>query len=619
MGKTIRQIVFLLILLPLASYAQILDDSTKQVYGAKTVGFLLEQNYMLDDTNYLHPDTLIDGFRFMTINKQNRWIYQDLGNEGTAAKPIQYQTSDNLFTEVGIQSFSDLYAPKISQIKYYNTKSPYTLMGYTQSSNGLGHIDFTHSQNIKPNWNISFNVEKIASSKQYSAQTNEDRLVNHWDYTLNTNYTSKSKKYTALAALVHFNHLQKEQGGIQGLNGVYVTNENIQSGYNTVYQQKFQGVERSERWNDLHLFHQLNLAKGLQLFHIADYQRHKFFQKDTLINANFSQGLYALDSVNADKMKNYLFFENIQNRIGTKGVFKGFKYNVGLTNRIFHYTERHFLDEKNWQTEVIVGGDAGYFFADSTKYLNTTFYTGIGSNVSFLSNTIFHLKNMELGFKMLSKPAYLFQRSYHTVVDSWENSNFKNQNSTEAFAGLKLSGQKWWFRPNAKIQLLTNFSYFDQNQNPIQLDKVLFNTYLNTITGVKLGNWKLETDITFNQTSDKSVYRIPTIQNHSSIEYHFFYAQKLHMYLGTDFYFRSKYYADAYSPYVQGFHLQNDRLVGGVPIADIYANFMLNRVKLAFAFNFINQGIPYQGFYTTPDYLGMSRTFFIKVGWPLYD
>jgi hypothetical protein len=137
---------FLLIsglLFPFAGLSQILNDSTLQIYGPSSTGFFFESSLMQDDTLLQHPDTLIDGFRFMTINKQNGWFWQDLGNEGTATKSFLLTTPDNPFTETGFNNFSPYFAPKIAKIKYYNTHSPFTNMAYTQSTNGLGNLQFS--------------------------------------------------------------------------------------------------------------------------------------------------------------------------------------------------------------------------------------------------------------------------------------------------------------------------------------------------------------------------------------------------------------------------------------------------------------------------------------------
>ncbi len=613
-----RNLLLLFLFAPFLGLAQILDDSTRVIYGPISTGFLYERDVLNDDTTLHHPDTLIDGFRLMTINRQTGWLWQDLGNEGSSAKPMVFRTPENAFTEVGLTAFSALYAPKIEDIKYYNTRSPFTNMAYTQNTNGMTNLGFTHAQNINPGWNFGLNVNRIASSKQYSSTTSEDRLVDHWDYTFNTNYLTKNKKYRILASLVHFNHKQLEQGGIKVFEGsTVIPPSEIRADYNTNYQQVLNGVNTRERWNDLHLYHQLKLAKGIEVFHVFDYQRHKYFHSDTLIDTNLTYAIYS-DSAASDKMKNYYFFNNIQNRFGFKGSFKGFKYTAGLTNRIYSYNAVHEGETGNTKTEILVGGNAGYWFSDSLSYLDNEVYFGVGNSLNIYLKSNLRIKNIDLGFQFITKPPYLFYNNFSSVLIDWSNS-FGNVTYTSADAKIRIGTQKAWFEPSTHINLVSNHLYFDQTALPRQLSSEAFLFDIGINAGVKMKNWKLTNQFIYNGVSNKEVFRLPAIINNTNIEYHVLYAKVLDLYFGTDIYFRSSFMGDAYSPMLASFYLQDNQNVWGYPVADVYTNFMIKRVKLAFAFNYLNKGLGTQGFYTSPGYLAMGRTFSLKVNWPLFD
>lgn len=606
-------------LFPLWSSAQkILNDTVQNVYGPSTTGFLLEKDILQDDTLLHHPDTLIDGFHLMTFNHRNGLLWQDLGNEGTAAKNLVFELPSNSFTVTGWNSFSPFYAPDIESVRYYNTRSPYTNMAYTQSGNGMSNLGFTHSQNIGPDLNFAVNVNRIVASKQWSASTSEDRLVDHWDYTLSTNFLSKNKKYRFLGAFLHFNHKQEEQGGISVFEGLdYIPESDIAADYNTNYQQRLTGVVSRERWNNAHMYQQFQLAKGIQLFHTLDYQRQKYFHRDTLISTNFSSGVYP-DSIEADKMKNYYFFSNIQNRVGFKGTFKGFKYNLGLTNRIYAFNAVHNNETGNNKTEVLVGGNAGYWFPDSTSFLDNEVYLGIGESPNVFIRSNLKIKIFDLGFGLISKPAYLFFNSFSSEVASWNN-NFRNLTYTSFSGKLNLEGKKAWFRPAAHINFVGNHLYFDQSQSPQQLANTALLMDFDINAGLQLKNWKVENRFILNVIGNKEVFRLPMLINNLNLEYHVLYAKVLDLYFGTDIYFRSAYSGDAYSPYLRSFYLQDTQNVWGYPVGDVYTNFMIKRVKLAFSFNYLNKGIPTQGYYISPNYLAMGRTFHLKVNWPLFD
>ncbi|MGR3809551.1 putative porin [Jiulongibacter sp. NS-SX5] len=618
MGKKLS--VILLLLSFHVSAQKILNDTLQNVYGPSSVGFLFQSDVVLDDTLLRHPDTLLGDFRLMTLNHQNGLLWQDLGNEGTAAKSMVFQLPENSFTETGFNAFAPFYAPKVEEVRYYNTRSPFTNMAYTQSGNGMSNLGLTHSQNISPCLNATLDVRRMLSSKQWSSSTSEDRLVDHWDYTLSSNYISENSKYRFLGAFLHMNHAQLEQGGISAYDGqAFIPESELNADYNTNYQERLNGIRSRERWNDLHIYHQYQLSKAFQVFHELDYQRHKYFYRDTLLSTNELTGIYtAVDSNANNKMKNYYFFNNLQNRVGVKGYFKGFKYNIGLTSRFYSFNAVHEGESGNTRTEILVGGTAGYWFPDSLSYLENELYLGIGNYANVYLRSALKIKNFDLGFQYMLKPPYLLFNQFSSPVAAWQN-DYKALSLIRGQGSFLLKGRRAFLKPEIKVNLIDNHLFFDELREPQQLENQALITEIGLSVGVGLGNWNLRNRLIYNAIGNKDVFRLPALINNFNLEYHFTYAKTLEIYLGTDVYFRSKYLGDAYSPYLQSFYLQNEQEVWGQPIADVYTNFMIKRVKLAFSFNYVNQGIPTQGFYTTPKYLAMSRTFHLKVNWPLFD
>ena len=87
------------------SQAQILDDSTKQVYGPKSVSYILEKDVQKNYTTEYHPDTTLNLFFKSDILVKDNWLHQDLGNIGTASKPILFRENTDPATKLGYNSF----------------------------------------------------------------------------------------------------------------------------------------------------------------------------------------------------------------------------------------------------------------------------------------------------------------------------------------------------------------------------------------------------------------------------------------------------------------------------------------------------------------------------------
>lgn len=206
---------FLLWLLqPFLAQAQILDDSTQQVYGPTTTLFFLEKDILANKDRPYAVDTILDNFH--NYNFVNRYgnRYQDLGNLGTAIRPVFYTPPTQIGTYFGINAY-DLYAYTPDNIKYYDTKSPYSSVYYAQGGLLQQILGVEFSRNIKPNWNAGFTYQRITAPKQFGYARREDRQTDNQTIAVYTRYQNKDSTYQLLAHFSHLNHGMVDQGGIR--------------------------------------------------------------------------------------------------------------------------------------------------------------------------------------------------------------------------------------------------------------------------------------------------------------------------------------------------------------------------------------------------------------------
>lgn len=105
----------------------LLDDSTKQVYGPKTTLYFYEQAIKRNSLVLYEVDTLLTNFHNYDPVAKSGWKYQDLGNIGSAAKPVYFGLPEQIGLSSGFDAY-DLYFKDPSQRKYYDSKSPFTEM-----------------------------------------------------------------------------------------------------------------------------------------------------------------------------------------------------------------------------------------------------------------------------------------------------------------------------------------------------------------------------------------------------------------------------------------------------------------------------------------------------------
>ena len=92
----------------------------------------------------------------------------------------------------------------------YQVQRPYTTLGYssTMAKDLLG-VKVSHTQNIMPRWNVSFDVDAI---KREGVYTHSGVSSTFFDVT--TNYYSRDSRYQIQAGVVRNKQSQEENGGV---------------------------------------------------------------------------------------------------------------------------------------------------------------------------------------------------------------------------------------------------------------------------------------------------------------------------------------------------------------------------------------------------------------------
>ena len=105
--------------------AQVLDDSTKVVYGPKTTRVVFEAEVLRDSTAGTPLDTTLTRWPQARFWFHDSTFQQDLGAVGTASRPLLYQPNLQLGARFGRNVF-DKYARDATSVPYYDSRSPYS-------------------------------------------------------------------------------------------------------------------------------------------------------------------------------------------------------------------------------------------------------------------------------------------------------------------------------------------------------------------------------------------------------------------------------------------------------------------------------------------------------------
>ncbi len=238
-----------------------IDDSTKVIYGPTTARFFLEGDVFNNRKKlYLTDTSLVSNHQF-EFTKRNDNRYTDLGNLGTPLRPVFYETPTQIGEQQGYYVFSP-YAFQTNQVRYYDTKSPFTDMYLVLGPRTQNILNFDFCQNITPRLNVGFNVQRFTSERQFgtsAARSQTERLLaQNWGILLHGNYRTKDDRYTLLAHINHMNHSLPEQGG----NVFSRTAAGDTIAFDYEGQARLASTLGWERRTSLHLYHQYAPAAG---------------------------------------------------------------------------------------------------------------------------------------------------------------------------------------------------------------------------------------------------------------------------------------------------------------------------------------------------------------------
>jgi len=192
--------------------AQILDDSSRQVYSIRTV-FTRQEKEMAADAGRISPDTLLDGFsEKLDFIQKNGIQFQNLGTFGSASRPLLHELPASIGRRNGMQAFDALF-PSRDEVLYYSTLSPFTSIRYMQGARRRAMLQTTLAVNPLPLWNLTANYQRLTALRVVNVTGPDERENDHHSLGVSSHFRNKSGSYRAWAHYRHLNHLSYLTGG----------------------------------------------------------------------------------------------------------------------------------------------------------------------------------------------------------------------------------------------------------------------------------------------------------------------------------------------------------------------------------------------------------------------
>ncbi|MCV9389465.1 putative porin [Reichenbachiella ulvae] len=604
-------LLFIFLNVTLAALAQIVDDSTKLVYGPTSTRYITVGDLKHSDTLYHVMDTSIHNVENFEVHRRAKIDYQDLGNNGTALKPIYYAIPELVGRTTGFHAYEP-YVKTVEDFRYYDSKSPFITLGAYFGGKGRNMVDFNFSRNINPQWNVGFDILHISSQKQIGTSSVRENQVKLTAADIYTFYRSKDLKYHMMFHAYSHDQTVLETGG----EVVYEDADDLyQYEDANIYLRNAQSFDKRNRF---FLYHEYSLRPFFEVYNSVTYKEVKNEYTDTPLTQSIEARYYDQYLIRIDSTEDASLYKESNIEAGIKGrVASRIFYSAYVKRRDVKMEYRYISPFEN-EAENYLGGDIKIHLTDK--------YTLSGQAEVMQDGNYYFKGNFTNNFlkasyiSSLYKPAFMTDRYFGNHYE-WNNS-FGSTIANSIQGSLFYELPFLYLEPSVDISSVDEYVYFGLDKKPTQESDPIFINKYSVKANLTLGKHiHLDNRLVWNNLSGggAAAMRMPDWNYYGKVYYkNIVFNDFMEFEVGFDLRWQTAYYAKAYDPITQQFHIQNDFKMPMYFTSDLF--FVMKANNLTFFFNwvYINQQRD-SGYFASPYYPGQRRAIDLGVRWMFFD
>ena len=544
------------------------------------------------DTSYVDTTLSVAKQYKFNFRRKDNFEYLAFANSG--------QTINYLSVQSGPQSILPMpgFRAKIHQmfqpdeVFYYHVPTPLTEMYFKTAFQQGQSTDVLITANLSPrmNYAIAYRGHRSLGHYQHSLSGMSQLRFSSW-------YENPNRRYRLRLQMANQKIEQQENGGLDNLSLQNYTDKITEFEDRARLSVKFQNATHfftGKRYlleqdyalimtSDSIPLPALRLGYRIQ----TDSQRHTFDQqaaveefgslaegyttpKDQLHYASTRHDVYAL------------FEQSKWGQIEAYGSALKYSYNNAHTT----------LDDVVNESGIAVGGKLGFSLQDSKWKFH--FEQSADDNLlgSFAQLTASFPKivkvHLQGGFRWETYSPRFTLLNYHSSYSSfiWQKSMLKTNRST-FFSSLDVPKLGLF---SVSLITLDNYAYFQQNfekgslfATPEQWDETIHLLKARWDNRISLGVFSLDTNIQFQQLDDNSPIHIPDLLGRSTVSYaDEWFRKAAFVQIGATVKYYSSFYADAYSPILSDYVVQDAVKIGGGPLFSAFFNAKIRQTRLYF-------------------------------------
>ncbi|WP_316841486.1 putative porin [Pedobacter gandavensis] len=617
-----------------------------------------------DSIQTLPLDTTLAGFHNFSMIAQPRRPTVGTGNLGLAAMPMLFEPSKTIGFDAGFHSL-DFYAIGQDDIKYYQARTPFTNLYFISAGETEAIFKVTHSQNIKRNWNIGANYNRIGANGYYPRQRGDHLNADIFNW-----YQSPNKRYNLWVAAI-FNTLKARENGSIYNDNIYGKNNNsfgldhlseevrltdaghiYRSNSFMIKQTYFVGRIDSLAQEISDKILPTNKIAYTFKYNTNAYTFHKTSLDDhTAIPPGVADLSFTYDSTRYMNVQNEFMYSFFLRGKGNSIIKNELKLDAGIRHDFYKYhqgvyypgkTETYYDYSSTFQNITLLGS-AGYRFSNRIDLNVDVQQIFQGRNIGdFLyeakSNLLLSKSVGRIvlgGFFQNKSPEEIYIRYFGNHYN-WRRTDFNRTKTVNL--SFKYVNDQLNFEAGAEYFRISDYLYFTTPApgEGVALDSAFYAKNANRIVPAQLGSLNLlkitvgkklkfgkfnfDSYLVYQKTDQPNILRTPELYAFASVflDHTFFKALKTNV--GFDIRYNTPYKNYSYSAPAGQFYVGQATTFDSTPILDVWVKASLRKANVFVKTDYANQGLLSNGYYSVNRYPMMDRVLLkFGVSWSFYD
>lgn len=617
------------------------------VFNAKFIRYTTHK-LTKDSIQTLPIDTGLTGIQNFSVLAQPRRPTVGTGVLGLAARPLLFEPVKTIGFDVGFHSL-DYYTLNHEDVRFYKARTPFTSLYYVNGSEKEQVLKIIHTQNIKPNWNFGANFNRIGANGDYTHQRGDDLNA-----AIFTWYQSTNKRYNLWVDAV-FNTLKAQE------NGSIVKANIFDPSATTLVDKKAESVRLNSarqlwRKNSIQIKQSYfvgridsteannnqNILPTNKITHTLTYTKSDYsFKKDeaddfSVLPKGLNDAAFTNDTTNVKHLQNEFIYSFFLRAKGGSFIKNELKIDAGIRHDYYDYTQFSFKRDKtrfnNYQTtfqNLTLLGNLGYRFSNKVDFNLDLQQILQGEN---LGDFLYEAKSNVFFSKNAGKivlDAYLQNRSPAQIFTFYQGNHYKWNEKFDRTKTASMSfsyiNDKFGLDATAAYYLITDHLYF--TANPAVNGDILPTQFGGDISVLKLSLGKrftykslhLDAFVVYQKSDNNAILRMPEVYTFNSFYKEQTFFKTLKTQIGFDIRYNTPFVASSYSPAASQFYNGQDITFGNKPVVDVWIKAGLRRANLFVKYDYANQGLLSNGYYTVNRYPMPDRSLKFGVSWNFYD